>query len=88
MNKAAFTPLSIASGLLAGFAASKLFELIWSKIDEQEPPEAHHRDAPWGKLLLAMAIDGAIFRMVRAATDRGTRVAYLRATGAWPGEDD
>ncbi|CAN5606169.1 hypothetical protein BH10ACT11_BH10ACT11_14250 [soil metagenome] len=88
MNKVAFTPISIVSGLVAGFAASKLFELLWSKIDDEEAPEANQQEVAWGKLMLAMAIDGALFRVVRAATDRGTRVAYHRATGAWPGDDE
>lgn len=88
MSKFAFTPISIVSGLLAGFVASKVFELIWSRIDDDEAPDANQQDVPWGKLLLAMAIDGALFRVVRAATDRGSRVAYYRATGVWPGDDE
>ncbi len=88
MNKVTFTPLSIAAGMLAGFAASKIFELIWSRIDEEDAPEPDQRDVPWGKLMLASALDGAVFRMVSAATNRGSRIAYMRATGVWPGEDD
>lgn len=88
MSKVAFTPVSIVSGLLAGFVASKLFELLWRRIDDDEAPEASQQDVAWGKLMLAMAIDGALFRVVRAATDRSTRIAYQRATGVWPGDDE
>ena len=40
----------------------------------------------WPKVILAGALEGAIFRGTRAATDRGARVAFYRATGRWPGE--
>ena len=33
-----------------------------------------------------MTVEGAIFRLVRGLVDRGTRVAFVRATGTWPGE--
>jgi hypothetical protein len=32
-------------------------------------------------------IQGAIFRMVKTATDQGTRRAFARTTGTWPGKE-
>ncbi len=32
-------PISILSGLLAGFVGKKLFDGIWGAFDEEEPPE-------------------------------------------------
>ncbi len=80
-------PFSILSGILAGFVAKKLFEGIWGAFDEEEPPESKHLEISWVKLLLAGAIQGAIFRAVREATDHGSRRAFMRVTGAWPGEE-
>jgi hypothetical protein len=57
-------------------------------VDDQEPPEAEHRDVSFPKLLVANAIQGALFRAVRAGTDRGTRLSFYRATGTWPGEEE
>jgi hypothetical protein len=81
-----FTPVSLLSGLLAGLVASKLFEFIWGRFADQEAPEPDQRDITWPALIAAMTLEGAIFRLVRGLVDRGSRVAFARATGSWPGE--
>lgn len=40
----------------------------------------------WGKLVLATAVQGAIFRAVKAVVTRAGAVGYSRVTGTWPGE--
>jgi hypothetical protein len=86
--KLLFAPFSIVAGLLAGFLGKKLFEQIWALIDDEEPPESEHRDATWGKVIAAAAIEGAIFRATKEAVDRGARVAFANATGTWPGDEE
>ena len=86
--KLLFIPLSVIGGFIAGMIGSKLFERIWAVIDDQEPPDAEHRDVHYGKLALALALDGAIFRVVRGFADHGVRQGYLRLTGSWPGEEE
>ena len=85
--KLLFTPFSIVAGLLAGMVGKKVFEQIWGLIDDQEPPESEHRDASWGKVVAAAALQGAIFTATRRAVDRGARTAFQSATGTWPGEE-
>jgi hypothetical protein len=87
MGKVLFTPVSIISGLLAGLIASKLFEFIWGRVANQEAPEPEHREISWPALIIAMTLEGAIFRLTRGLVNHGTRVAFFRATGAWPGEE-
>jgi Protein of unknown function (DUF4235) len=87
MGKLLFMPISIAAGLLAGAVSRKLFDQIWGLVDKDEPPESKHRDVPWGKMLAAAAIQGAVFRGVKAATDHYSRRAFARTTGTWPGEE-
>ena len=84
--KILFIPVSIATGLVAGFLGKKLFDGLWGVIDDEEPPDSKHRDITWGRLLLAGAIQGAIFRAVKEATDHASRRAFYRTTGTWPGE--
>jgi Protein of unknown function (DUF4235) len=86
MSRVAFTPVSVLGGLLGGLVATKLFELIWSQFADEEAPEPGHREISWPKLLVALTIEGAIFRLTRGLIDRGARVAFVRATGSWPGE--
>jgi Protein of unknown function (DUF4235) len=84
--KILFIPFSIVGGLVAGLVGKKAFEQIWGLIDEEEPPEPAQREAAWWKLVLALALEGAIFRAVRGAVDRGSRQGFASLTGAWPGE--
>ena len=86
MGKVLFIPVSVGAGLLAGFVSKKVFDQVWGLIDDEEPPDSKHRDIRWSRLLLAGALQGAIFRMVKEATDHGSRAAYYRTTGSWPGE--
>jgi Protein of unknown function (DUF4235) len=87
MAKLLFIPVSVGGGLVAGFVSKKVFDRLWGLIDEEEPPSAKHRDVNWPKLLLAAAVQGAIFRAVREASDHYSRRAFARTTGTWPGEE-
>jgi Protein of unknown function (DUF4235) len=87
VSKVLFLPVSLTSGLLAGLIGKKIFAVIWGLIDDEEPPQAEHREVQPAKLVLALAIDGAIFALVRGLVDHGARLAFTRVTGAWPGEE-
>jgi xanthosine utilization system XapX-like protein len=85
--KLAFTPLSIVLGLMAGLIGKKIFEQAWGLIDDEEPPDAKHREISVPKLIAALVFEGAIFRLVKGLTDHGARRAFARTTGTWPGEE-
>jgi hypothetical protein len=82
-----FLPISVVGGILAGFIAKKVFEKAWGLIDEEEAPEAKHREIAYGKLAAALLLEGAIFRLVRGFFDHGARHGFQRITGSWPGEE-
>ena len=79
-------PVSIGGGLLAGFMSKKALDRVWGLFDDEEPPDSKHRDIDWTKLIVAAAIQGAIFRVMKEATDHYTRRVFYRTTGKWPGE--
>ena len=85
--KILFIPFSVIGGLLAGFVSKKVFEQVWGLIDEQEPPEAEHREISWGKLIASAALSGAIFRVAKEAADHGSRQGFAQLTGTWPGQE-
>ena len=85
--KLLFLPISIVGGIVAGLLGKKLFEQLWGVIDDEEPPEAKHREITYGKLAAALLLEGAIFRLVRGLFDHGARRGFARMTGAWPGEE-
>jgi hypothetical protein len=81
-----FLPFSIVAGIIAGFLSKKLFEAIWGVIDQEEPPDSEHRDIDLTKMIVAEALQGAIFRATRKVVDHEARKAFQGATGTWPGE--
>jgi Protein of unknown function (DUF4235) len=87
MSKFMFLPVSIGGGILAGLIGKKLFGVIWGVIDDQEPPSAGHREVNMPKLLLALLIEGALFSLIKGLVDHGSRHAFARLTGAWPGDE-
>lgn len=84
--KLIYKPFGIVLGILAGLVGRKLFDFVWSKFDEEEPPEATTQHSPLPKVLGAAALQGAIFKGVRAGVDRAGARGFQRATGVWPGE--
>jgi hypothetical protein len=87
MSKVLFVPVSVVGGIAAGAVGKKLFELLWGVIDDEEAPDPKHREIPWAKLLAALALEGVIFRVVRGLFDHGSRQAFSKLTGSWPGEE-
>jgi hypothetical protein len=82
-----FKPVGIIVGLLAGILGKRIFELIWSVIDEEDAPEPKYREIALGKLVIALLLEGAIFRALRGLADHGARHGFARLTGEWPGEE-
>jgi hypothetical protein len=85
--KLMFLPVSISSGLIAGLIGKKLFGLIWGVLDDQEPPSAEHREVNVLKLIAALVIEGALFSLIKGLVDHGSRHAFARVTGTWPGDE-
>jgi hypothetical protein len=82
-----FVPIGVAGGLAGGFIGRKLFEQVWGWIDDEEPPDPKHREISMPKMVTALALEGAIFRVVRGLADHGSRRGFARFAGSWPGEE-
>jgi hypothetical protein len=81
-----FIPIGIGAGIVGGAIGKVAFDRVWALIDEEEPPEPEHREISLGKLAVAGALQGAIFRVTRELTEHGARRSFQRWTGTWPGE--
>jgi hypothetical protein len=86
--KLLFAPIGILAGLAAGFLAQKGFERLWAFLDEEEAPEVEDREVSYPKLILALLLEGAIFRLVKGMVDRSARISFASITGKWPGEEE
>lgn len=65
--------------------AGALFKQIWKLVaGEEDAPKATEQDRTWREVLLAAALQGAIFGVVKAVVDRGGAKGVRRLTGTWP----
>lgn len=81
-----YKPFGIIIGLMAGQVGKKLFNFLWTKIDDQDPPKPTTEQAGWVKILSAAALQGVIFKLTRAVVDRNAAQGFAYLTGTWPGE--
>ena len=81
-----YKPVGFVLALLAGLLGRKLFDFVWTKVDNQEPPEATTEETTWQRVLAAAAVQGVIFKVTRAAVDRYGAIGFRHLTGVWPGE--
>ncbi len=85
--KLVFAPIGIVAGLLAGLIAQKGFERLWAVFDDEDPPEPDQRDVSYPKLIAALLVEGAVFRLTKGVVDHGVRAGFARTTGSWPGKE-
>ncbi|MBX6751957.1 MAG: DUF4235 domain-containing protein [Micromonosporaceae bacterium] len=84
----AYKPVGLVLGVAASAASGVIFRQIWKRISGGDSaPEAHDPTRDWAEVLLAAALQGAIYAFVRAAVDRAAAVGVARATGDWPTRD-
>ena len=85
MQKVAYRPVGIALGVAAGSLAGFLFKQVWKRVGgDSDAPNATDEDRGWGEILVAAALQGAIFALVKAAVDRGGAIGVRKVTGSWP----
>ncbi|MFB7864367.1 DUF4235 domain-containing protein [Streptomyces sp. NPDC056069] len=84
-SKIAYKPVGLTLGALSGLLASAAFKQAWKMIgDEDDAPKPTDEDRAWTEILVAAALQGAIFALVRAAVDRAGAATTRRLTGTWP----
>jgi hypothetical protein len=81
-----YKPFGIVLGILGGLLGKRVFNFVWEKLDEQDPPKATTQETTWQRLLAAAAVQGMIFRTVRVVVDRYGALGWNYLTGSWPGE--
>jgi predicted metal-dependent enzyme (double-stranded beta helix superfamily) len=85
MNKLAYKPIGVVAGVVSGAVAGLLFKQIWRMAtDQDDAPNATDEHRTWTEILVAAALQGAIFAVVKAAVDRGGAAGVRQLTGKWP----
>ena len=84
-----YRPWGLVASLLGGLIAGQIFQQVWKQLDPQssdDPPKPLQSEYRLRKILIAAAIQGAIFTVVRALINRGGARLFERWTGEWPGD--
>jgi hypothetical protein len=84
--KMAYKPVGLLLGAGAGLLSGVIFKQVWKLIEgDQDAPNATDQDRGWTEILIAAAVQGAIFALIKAAVDRAGATGVRKATGQWPG---
>lgn len=85
--KLVYRPIGLVAGILAGTVSGVVFKQIWKQIaNEDDAPGALQSEYSMREVVLAAAIQGAIFAATKAAIDRAGARGFSKLTGAWPGD--
>ncbi|HEY5351381.1 MAG TPA: DUF4235 domain-containing protein [Streptosporangiaceae bacterium] len=89
MNKLTYKPISLGASVLGGVIAGAIFRKVWQlAAGGDEAPQATDAQRSWTEVLIAAALQGAVFAIVKAAVDRGAAEGTRKLTGTWPGDED
>jgi Protein of unknown function (DUF4235) len=85
--KLAYRPFGLALSMVGGLLAGAVFKQIWRRVaDKDDAPDPLQSEYDWREVLLAAAVQGAVFAVVKAAVDRSGARTFQRMTGEWPGD--
>ena len=89
MSRVIYKPFGLLFSVLGGIVAGMIFKRIWGAVgDEDEAPEATDATRGWSEVLIAAAVEGAVFGGVKALVDRAGATGFAHLTGAWPGRSE
>jgi predicted metal-dependent enzyme (double-stranded beta helix superfamily) len=88
MIKLLYKPVGMLVSVLGGMLAGAIFKRVWKMAArEDDAPKATDARRGWREILLAAALQGAIFALVKAAVDRAAAEGTRKVTGVWPGDE-
>lgn len=88
MIKLLYKPASMMASMAGGMLAGLVFKRVWKlAAGEDEAPQATDAGRGWPEILIAAALQGAIFAVVKALVERLAAQGTRSLTGIWPGED-
>ena len=87
--KLLYRPVGLVSSVVAGIVAGQVFKQVWKHAapgDREDAPKALESEYSLSEVLLAAAVQGAVFATVKALVSRAGARAFERWTGEWPGD--
>jgi hypothetical protein len=79
-----YKPFAIIAGILARLLGRQTFRALWSRIDEQPPPQPLTGEASTIKLVGARALQAGVMAGAAALVERMAARAFRHVIGIWP----
>lgn len=71
LGKLAYKPIGLIFGMVGGLIAAKVFAMVWKQVSgEDETPQPLSDEYSTREVLLAGALQGALFGLIKTAIDR------------------
>jgi uncharacterized protein DUF4235 len=86
--KILYRPVGLVSSIIGGLVAGAIFKQVWRRAapgEKPDPPTALQTEYPFREILVAAALQGVIFSVVKTVIDRQGARAFEKWTGEWPG---
>src|SRR6476619_7842141 len=81
--------MGLAGSLIGGLIAGTIFKQVWKRAapgDKPDPSKPLETEYPFTEILVAAAIQGAIFSVVKTIIDRQGARLFEKRSGEWPGK--
>ncbi|GMA33243.1 DUF4235 domain-containing protein [Litorihabitans aurantiacus] len=86
--KILYRPFGIASSVVGGLVASAIFKQVYKRVTKNsgaDAPGPLQSEYLLRQVLVAAAIQGVIYAVVKASIDRAGARTFQKWTGEWPG---
>ncbi len=86
--KVLYRPFGLIGSILGGLVASAIFKQVWKRAspgEKNDPPTSLETSYPLKEILVAAAVQGAIYSVVKTVIDRQGARVFERWYGEWPG---
>lgn len=87
--KLLYRPFGLIGSVVGGALAGVVFKQIWKRAtpgDNADAPGALESELRLREILVAAALQGALFALVKALVDRGMANVFTKFIGEWPGD--